>query len=83
MSPELTGKVAVITGASGGIGEAIAMGLAREGARLLLAGRSAERLDLVAERARDFSPGVETFAADFTDDDRSTPWRRGPSVRSA
>jgi NAD(P)-dependent dehydrogenase (short-subunit alcohol dehydrogenase family) len=56
MSPELTGKVAVITGASGGIGEAIAMGLAREGARLLLAGRSA---------------------------DRSTPWRRGPSVRSA
>jgi NAD(P)-dependent dehydrogenase (short-subunit alcohol dehydrogenase family) len=70
MNPELAGKVAVITGASGGIGEAIALALAREGVRLLLAGRSAERLDLVAERARDFSPGVETFAADLTDDDR-------------
>jgi NADP-dependent 3-hydroxy acid dehydrogenase YdfG len=78
MSPEFTavglafrGKVAVITGASGGIGEAIAVALAREGARLLLAGRNAERLDRVAERARDFSPGVETFAADLTDDERS------------
>jgi short-subunit dehydrogenase len=70
MSPEIRDKVAVITGASGGIGEAIAVGLAREGARLLLAGRSAERLDLVAERARDFSPGVETFAADLIGDDR-------------
>jgi NAD(P)-dependent dehydrogenase (short-subunit alcohol dehydrogenase family) len=70
MSPQLTGKVALITGASGGIGEAIALALAREGARLLLAGRSAERLDLVAERARDLSPGVETFAADLTADDR-------------
>jgi NAD(P)-dependent dehydrogenase (short-subunit alcohol dehydrogenase family) len=46
MSPEITagglafrGKVAVITGVSGGIGEAIAVALTREGARLLLAGR--------------------------------------------
>ena len=70
MSPEIRDKVAVITGASGGIGEAIAVTLAREGARLLLAGRSAERLDRVAERARDFSPGVETFAADLAADDR-------------
>jgi NAD(P)-dependent dehydrogenase (short-subunit alcohol dehydrogenase family) len=70
MTAELMGKVAMITGASGGIGEAIAVALAREGARLVLAGRSAERLDLVAERARDFSPRVETFAADLTDDDR-------------
>ena len=70
MSHELAGKVAVITGASGGIGEAIALALAREGVRLLLAGRSTEQLDRVAERARDFSPGVEIFAADLTDDDR-------------
>jgi NAD(P)-dependent dehydrogenase (short-subunit alcohol dehydrogenase family) len=62
------GQVAVITGASGGIGEAMAMQLARGGARLLLTGRSAERLDLVAERARDLSPGVETFAADLAED---------------
>jgi NAD(P)-dependent dehydrogenase (short-subunit alcohol dehydrogenase family) len=65
---EFRGQVAVITGASGGIGEAIAIQLARGGARLVLAGRSAERLDLVAERARDLSSGIETFAADLADD---------------
>ena len=62
------GQAAVITGASGGIGEAIAIQLAREGARLMLAGRSAERLAAVAARARDLSPGVETFAADLAED---------------
>lgn len=64
------GKVALITGASGGIGEAVAIQLAREGAWLMLSGRSAEKLDLVAERARDLSPGVETFAADLAADDQ-------------
>lgn len=66
---ELRGKVAVITGASGGIGEAVAIQLAREGAKLVLNGRSAEKLDLVAERARDLSPGVQTFAADLANDE--------------
>src|SRR5689334_19792373 len=64
----LRGMVAVVTGASGGIGEAISVALAREGVKLLLAGRNEERLDLVAERARDLSPGVETFAGDLSED---------------
>ncbi|HEV2845959.1 MAG TPA: SDR family oxidoreductase [Thermoanaerobaculia bacterium] len=68
MNKTFRGMAAVITGASSGIGEAIALHLAREGARLLLAGRSAERLDLVAERARDLSPRVETFVADLAED---------------
>jgi short-subunit dehydrogenase len=63
------GKAAVITGASGGIGEAIAVELARGGARLLLSGRSAEKLDRVAERCHAFSADVETFAADLAEDD--------------
>jgi NADP-dependent 3-hydroxy acid dehydrogenase YdfG len=67
---ELRGLVALITGASGGIGEAIAIQLARAGSRLMLAGRNAEKLDLVAERARDLSPKVETFAADLAEDDK-------------
>lgn len=63
------GKAAVITGASGGIGEAIAVELARGGARLLLSGRRAEKLERVAERCRAFSADVETFAADLAEDD--------------
>jgi short-subunit dehydrogenase len=63
------GKAAVITGASGGIGEAIAVELARGGARLLLSGRSAEKLEGVAERCRAFSSEVETFAADLAEDE--------------
>lgn len=63
------GKAAVITGASGGIGEAIAVELARGGARLLLSGRSAGKLERVAERCRAFSDDVEFFAADLAEDD--------------
>ena len=49
---ELRGKVAVVTGASRGIGEAIAAALAAEGCRLVLAARSTERLQEVAEGLR-------------------------------
>lgn len=41
---ELSGKTAVLTGASGGIGTALARALAGAGAALLLCGRNAERL---------------------------------------
>ena len=69
MSNALREKVAVVTGASGGIGEAIAMALAGEGARLLLSGRSAEKLGGAAERARGLSPEIGTFAADLAEDE--------------
>ncbi len=63
------GKVAVITGASGGIGEAIAVELARGGARLLLSGRSAEKLERVADQCRVFSADAKFFAADLAEDE--------------
>ena len=47
----LKGKIVLITGASGGIGAATAVGFAREGARLLLAARRAGRLAEVASVA--------------------------------
>jgi len=50
-------QVALITGASGGIGSAIAQALADEGVRLFLVGRNLENLT-----------GGEAFRADLTDD---------------
>ncbi|WP_018181225.1 SDR family oxidoreductase [Kaistia granuli] len=47
MSRDLKGKVALVTGASSGIGRAMARMLAGQGARLALVGRSGERLEAV------------------------------------
>lgn len=44
----LTGKTAIVTGASRGIGKAIAAAFAREGARVFICGRKQETLDAVA-----------------------------------
>ena len=43
--PDLKGKIAVITGASKGIGKAVAMSLAKEGVNVVLAARTQETLD--------------------------------------
>jgi NAD(P)-dependent dehydrogenase (short-subunit alcohol dehydrogenase family) len=46
---DVTGKVALITGATGGFGQASAKGLAKAGAKVMLTGRSAEKLEPVAK----------------------------------
>lgn len=51
MAQSLAGKVALITGASSGIGRALAMALGAEGVRLALAARSTERLEAVRKAA--------------------------------
>jgi gluconate 5-dehydrogenase len=59
----LKGKCALVTGSSQGIGLALAEGLARAGARVILNGRDIEKLR-VAKAALE-SKGVKTFAAKF------------------
>ena len=64
----IAGKVALVGGASSGIGEAVALALAREGAKLAVAARRLDRLEDVARRARaQGAPDAAAFQADQTD----------------
>ncbi len=70
MDLELQGKVAVIGGASQGLGKACADVLAEEGAKLVLCSRTKDTLDKTAEEIRDVSGAeVLTFAGDLEDYD--------------
>src|SRR5687767_13528851 len=62
-------QIAVVTGASSGIGRAIALSLAEKGAICYLLGRNKERLEEVANIARKNSPLVHTLSLDLTIDE--------------
>jgi 3-oxoacyl-[acyl-carrier protein] reductase len=68
MELELAGKVALVTGASRGIGRAIATGLAAEGARLVLAARGQQALDEAAAQFRATGAEVLAVSCDVSDD---------------
>ncbi len=61
---QLEGKRIVITGASTGIGEALALALARRGARLMLAARDAAKLRQVADACAQAGAQVAVLATD-------------------
>jgi NAD(P)-dependent dehydrogenase (short-subunit alcohol dehydrogenase family) len=64
---DLTGKTALVTGSTQGIGLAIAKGLAESGARVVVNGRTAARVDeAVAELAKTADGEVVGIAADVT-----------------
>jgi ribitol 2-dehydrogenase len=63
MGQDLSSKVVLVTGASSGIGRAMAKTLAAEGMKLALVGRSAERLDAVAAQ---IGGDALALAADLT-----------------
>jgi 3-oxoacyl-[acyl-carrier protein] reductase len=63
----IRGKNAIVTGAASGIGRAIALELASEGADLFLVDIKADALAAVAEEARDHGVNVTTAIADLAD----------------
>jgi NAD(P)-dependent dehydrogenase (short-subunit alcohol dehydrogenase family) len=69
MNPKkLAGRAAIITGASRGLGRAMALALGAEGARLLLVSRNATPLQKTADEARAFGAEAEICPADVTDE---------------
>ena len=59
---------AIVTGGAKGMGEAISLALAREGADLLLAARDLPPLEAVAAKARDMGRQAEVTAVDVTNE---------------
>jgi gluconate 5-dehydrogenase len=67
----LDGKVAVVVGGGGGIGKALALGLARYGADVALASRNLEKLQMVADELQadpEAKTKVKAFQMDGTDE---------------
>ena len=67
MNIDLTGRTAIVTGSTAGIGRATAEGLARAGAAVVVNGRGAERVDRAVAEIRQAFPGrnVTGVAADL------------------
>ncbi|HEU5087434.1 MAG TPA: glucose 1-dehydrogenase [Roseiflexaceae bacterium] len=63
----LEGRVALVTGASGGIGRAIATGLASAGATLAVNGRAVDRLEAVCGEIEAANGTAAAFPADLSD----------------
>lgn len=68
---KLRGKVALITGASHGIGRAIAQGYAKEGATVVVTGRTEENLNQLVEEAK--KDGLPALAIPADLEDAATP----------
>jgi len=67
--PTLQGRIALVTGASQGIGRACALELARHGATVALAARQVDKLEAVAAEIREAGGTAEAFALDISSEE--------------
>ena len=70
MTQTLLGKTALITGASKGLGKAMALALSQAGAAIALVSRDEARLNEVAAEIRSGGGKAEVFAADVSDEEQ-------------
>ena len=76
----LDGLVAVVTGGGRGIGRAIALEMAREGAKLTISSRTPDELDFVVSEITDLgSEGVSVVADAMSRDESKEPVRKAVS----
>jgi NAD(P)-dependent dehydrogenase (short-subunit alcohol dehydrogenase family) len=69
MAQRLEGKVAIVTGASRGIGRAISIALAQEGATVVLAARSVSELKITAKKVEKAGGKAEIIVTELTEED--------------
>jgi NAD(P)-dependent dehydrogenase (short-subunit alcohol dehydrogenase family) len=81
MTQPLHGKTALITGASKGLGKAIALTLAQAGASIALVSRDETKLKEVATQIRDSGGVAEVFVADVSDEAQVTNVRDAFAAR--
>jgi NAD(P)-dependent dehydrogenase (short-subunit alcohol dehydrogenase family) len=78
---KLNGRVAVITGASRGLGRAMALAVAEAGARVALVSRDEEKLNAVAHEIHASGGQAEAFKADVADEASVAALERAVSLR--
>jgi NADP-dependent 3-hydroxy acid dehydrogenase YdfG len=81
MAGSLEGRVAAITGASSGIGEATALAFAREGAAVALGARREDRLEDLAKRIEADGGRALALRADVADEDSAHAFVNGAHER--
>ncbi len=67
---KLKDKIAIVTGASAGMGRAIAYDYAKEGAKVLAVARRVDRLEALAGEAKDLEGTIVPFGVDMTDENQ-------------